>query len=105
MKLIWVHPDCLHRQSPAYRAHPESPGDAPIPIEDDLVETAERVRARAHYDDARALAPALPQELFAAIGYLTLAPGYLRALDAGRAERPLFLRQVAMVAASATGRI
>lgn len=25
MKLIWVHPDCLHRQSPAYRAHPESP--------------------------------------------------------------------------------
>ena len=64
-----------------------------------------RVRARAHYDDARALAPALPQELFAAIGYLTLVPGYLKALERGRAERPLFLRQVAMVAASATGRI
>jgi hypothetical protein len=25
MKLIWVHPDCLHRHSAAYRANPESP--------------------------------------------------------------------------------
>jgi hypothetical protein len=25
MKLIWVHADCLHRQSPAYRAYPDSP--------------------------------------------------------------------------------
>ena len=25
MKLIWVHADCLHVQSPAYRAHPDSP--------------------------------------------------------------------------------
>jgi len=25
MKLIWVHADCLHRQSPAYRAYPNSP--------------------------------------------------------------------------------
>jgi len=25
MKLIWVHADCLHRQSPAYEAYPDSP--------------------------------------------------------------------------------
>ena len=25
MKLIWVHADCLHRQSPAYLAYPDSP--------------------------------------------------------------------------------
>lgn len=25
MKLIWVHSDCLHAKSPAYRAHPDSP--------------------------------------------------------------------------------
>ena len=25
MKLIWVHADCLHRQSAAYRAHPDAP--------------------------------------------------------------------------------
>jgi hypothetical protein len=25
MKLLWVHADCLHRHSPAYRAHPDSP--------------------------------------------------------------------------------
>jgi hypothetical protein len=25
MKLIWVHSDCLHRRSPAYRDNPESP--------------------------------------------------------------------------------
>jgi hypothetical protein len=25
MKLIWIHADCLHRASPAYRAYPDSP--------------------------------------------------------------------------------
>jgi deoxyribodipyrimidine photo-lyase len=25
MRLIWVHVDCLHRQSPAYLAHPDAP--------------------------------------------------------------------------------
>jgi hypothetical protein len=25
MNLIWVHADCLHRQSPAYRAYPDAP--------------------------------------------------------------------------------
>jgi hypothetical protein len=25
MKAIWVHADCLHRNSPAYTAHPHSP--------------------------------------------------------------------------------
>jgi hypothetical protein len=25
MRLIWVHHDCLHHASPAYRAHPDAP--------------------------------------------------------------------------------
>ena len=25
MKAIWIHADCLHRNSPAYMAHPQSP--------------------------------------------------------------------------------
>lgn len=25
MKVIWVHADCLHRQSPAYLAYPDAP--------------------------------------------------------------------------------
>ncbi len=25
MKLIWVHEDCLHRQSPAFKSYPDAP--------------------------------------------------------------------------------
>lgn len=64
-----------------------------------------RQRARAVYEEARALAPALPQEVFPALGYVALVPGYLSTIEQGRAERPLFLRQLSMIFASATGRI
>ncbi len=62
-----------------------------------------RQRARDAYAEARALAVSLPQEVFPAIGYLALVPGYLNAIEQKRAERPLFLRQLALIAASATG--
>lgn len=64
-----------------------------------------RQRARSAYDEARALAPSLPQDVFPAFGYVALVPGYLKAIEQGRAERPLFLRQLSLVTASATGRI
>ncbi|MCX7358757.1 MAG: squalene/phytoene synthase family protein [Alphaproteobacteria bacterium] len=64
-----------------------------------------RQRACAAHEDARALARALPQEMFPAFGYLALVPGYLKATEQGRAERALFLRQLSMIAASATGAI
>ncbi|MEQ1490963.1 MAG: squalene/phytoene synthase family protein [Terricaulis sp.] len=64
-----------------------------------------RQRARANYDAARGLAAALPQEAFPGIGYLALVPGYLHALEQGRGERALLLRQLTLVAASATGRV
>lgn len=64
---------------------------------------AMRRRAKSHYEEARALAAALPQEVFAAIGYLALVPGYLKASERGRAERPLLLRQLKLIASSATG--
>jgi phytoene synthase len=40
---------------------------------------------------------------FPALGYVALVPGYLRTLARGQRERPLLLRQLRLVAASATG--
>lgn len=64
-----------------------------------------RLRARANYDEARKVAPALPQELFPAIGYLAFIPGYLKAVEKGRSEPPLISRQISLIVASATGRV
>jgi phytoene/squalene synthetase len=50
-------------------------------------------------------APQLSSALFPAVGYATLAPGYLRALKQGRTRMPLLARQFKLIAASATGRI
>jgi len=44
-------------------------------------------------------------EIFPAIGYASLAPGYLRALSRGRASMPLLWRQLKLVVSSATGRL
>lgn len=60
-------------------------------------------RARAAY--AAACAESVPFEAFPAIGYLSLTPLYLRVIEAGRTERSLFMRQLKLVAASATGRL
>lgn len=51
------------------------------------------------------MAPGPSSELFPAIGYVTLVPGYLRALSRGRTSVPLLVRQLKLVAASATGAI
>jgi phytoene synthase len=54
------------------------------------------------YAQAKALAPAIPTQLFPAFGYVCLARRYLRAPD----RAPLLLeRQARLVAASATGRL
>lgn len=62
-------------------------------------------RAQRAYATARAQSKAQPQELFPAIGYLRFVPGYLRALERGQSERPLAVRQFALIAASATGQL
>jgi phytoene synthase len=62
-------------------------------------------RARSAYDAARPLARDLPAAAFAAIGYVALTPGYLRALERGKRETALFLRQATLIKASATGRL
>lgn len=62
-------------------------------------------RARSNYGEARAFALSLPKEMFPALGYLAVVPGYLRALERGLHETPLFGRKAAIIAAAATGRI
>ena len=41
---------------------------------------------------------------FPAVGYVALVPGYLRALQNERVERPLLAKQIKLIAAAATGR-
>ncbi len=60
-------------------------------------------RAQGSYAEARE--SALASSLFPAVGYLALAPNYARALARGRYETPLFMRQIRLVAAAATGRL
>jgi hypothetical protein len=62
-------------------------------------------RSRTAYDEAKPLARGLPAAAFPAIGYVALIPGYLRALERGKSETALFVRQTTLVAASATGAI
>lgn len=62
-------------------------------------------RARETYERARAVAKTMPSAAFPAIGYVALVPGYLRALEQGKRERPLLSRQFSLLAASATGRL
>lgn len=62
-------------------------------------------RAHAAYGEAKALARVMPAPAFPAFGYVALLPGYLRALSRGVRDRPLFKRQLSLIAASATGRI
>ncbi len=64
-----------------------------------------QTRACAAYAAAKPLARALPAPAFPAFGYVALTPGYLRALERGRAERPLLVRQARLIWASATGAI
>jgi len=60
-------------------------------------------RARAAF--AAAGLEVISAEAFPAVGYVTLTPLYLRAIEDGRTERSLFTRQLKLVAASATGRL
>lgn len=86
----------LLRAEPFWRAH----GRDVLPASsDDLARDAADAYRDMHSG------PPIRGELFAALGYVALVPGYLRALSRGRLGMPLFTRQLKLVAASATGRI
>lgn len=61
--------------------------------------------AKTAFSEARALAGALPAQLFPALGYVALARGYFRALERAHTDTPLLQRQLRLIAASATGRL
>ncbi|MGH6949942.1 MAG: squalene/phytoene synthase family protein [Vitreimonas sp.] len=62
------------------------------------------MRAEAAHAAARA-APAPPAAAFPALGYVALAPAYLRALRSGKSEPSVFARQLRLIAAAASGRL
>ncbi|MET0183255.1 MAG: squalene/phytoene synthase family protein [Caulobacterales bacterium] len=68
-------------------------------------------RARHAYREAQDLASVLPAAAFPGYGYLALAPRYLRAVSMPEADPnashaiPLLVRQIALVTASAMGRV
>lgn len=65
-----------------------------------------RGRAKLSYESAQSRAKEhFAAAGFPAIGYVALVPGYLRALEHKRVERPLLARQLTLIAASATGRL
>jgi 15-cis-phytoene synthase len=91
----------LMRSADAWRAH----GRNMLPSQGG---TMEEMRARATL--AYGLAHSSAKEHFAAVafpavGYVALVPGYLRALQNKRVERPLLAKQIKLIAAAATGRI
>jgi phytoene synthase len=55
--------------------------------------------------EAHAARTTIPANLFPALGYVALVPGYIRAFARKRPTPALFLRQLRLIAASATGRI
>jgi phytoene synthase len=55
--------------------------------------------------DPHEMASSIPSVAFPALGYVALTRGYLRALERGETSRSLLLRQVKLVAASASGRL
>lgn len=61
-------------------------------------------RARAAHNALRAMGKP-PAHIFPALGYVTLAPAYLKALERDRRDAPLLMRQAKLIAAAATGRL
>jgi 15-cis-phytoene synthase len=72
---------------------------APGPLEEGIAR-AERACGRVLSSRRRP-----SSNVFPAIGYATLVPGYIRALRRGARGTPLFARQLKMIAAAATGRL
>lgn len=69
-------------------------------------------RGRHAYKEARELATLLPSAIFPAIGYLSFAPRYFRVLGTPQYQvleddtlSPLIVRQMTLVASSATGKV
>jgi len=55
--------------------------------------------------EAHAALSIIPAELFPALGYVALVPGYIGAFTRKQPTSPLLLRQLRLIAASATGRV
>ena len=64
-----------------------------------------RTRAQKAHAEARPLVQRLPPAGFPAVGYLAFVPMYLRALERGESDVPLWKRQWRSVFASATGSV
>lgn len=84
-------------------AHWRARGRSVVPSEG----SAEQMRARAlaAHRAARAESRGVPSVAFAAIGYVAFVPAYLKVLARGRQETALFMRQITLVTAAATGRV
>ncbi|HVK79137.1 MAG TPA: squalene/phytoene synthase family protein [Verrucomicrobiae bacterium] len=89
----------LLRAAPHWQAR----GRSVVPREGDIDEMKQR--AQAAYRAAREASRAVPFHAFAAIGYVAFVPRYLKAMNRAGREVSLFARQLALVAASVTGRI
>jgi len=61
--------------------------------------------AAAAYRRAKSGCAAIPASAFPAIGYVTLVPGYVRALRRMERETPLLTRQFRLLTGAATGRL
>lgn len=67
--------------------------------------SAEEMMGRAEQAYLAAREMPVASVAFPAVGYVALAPAYMRSLKRERRSQPLFLRQLKLIAAAATGRI
>ena len=90
----------LMRVARGWQAH----GRGVLPSQGTMEEMRER--AKLAYGSAQGLAKQhFAAAGFPAVGYVALVPGYLRALQNERVERPLLAKQIKLIAAAATGRL
>jgi phytoene synthase len=85
-------------------AHWRARGRALLPREGRALEEMS-ARVRRAMGEVRALSARLPAAAFPAVGYVVLAPDYLRAHERGHDGAPLLLRQFRLIASAATGRL
>lgn len=90
----------LMRAEPSWRAR----GRSMLPRKGGSMDDM-RGRAMLAHGGARVWAKVTSSAAFPTFGYVSLVPGYLRALQRGQVQQPLLARQLRLVAAAATGRI
>jgi 15-cis-phytoene synthase len=90
----------LMRAAPSWQAG----GRSVLPQSGGTMQDME-ARARLAFAMARSLGRYVAGAGFPAIGYVALIPGYFRALQRRRTERPLLAKQLKLIVAAATGRL